>query len=462
MAEITSLAALAKTSVDSNDYLVVANSVNKQAKKLAVESLFPSVVTPGAGSLAIFNTITSKNQLNLRGVKSNNGILTIALNANNIEYTVNESAINLNNCSNAVSLFLKTINNSNWSGTELSVANGGTGATTLTDHGILLGSGVSALTAMAVLAKGSLLVGQTGADPIALTAGTNGQVLTADSAQAAGVKWASNSISVLATDLDASTFDINLNAAAGTSWITGDGSAEGLTVDTTGKVIIGDNTPTPSTAAGQLHFMGSTVDAIVMGNANSYRGHNIKQAAAPAGVDGGDVEFASGAAGSGNQAGGDLIVRGGASTGTGLAGDVTIAGGDDASGTGTSGEIKLVTYSSSVVQTLMTLEKDYVKTYMPQVHAGAPQKLNVAGAVSLTTHITHISSAGAIALTLANGIEGQEKVITMLIDGGDATLTPASFGSLTNITFNDTADTVSLLYTSSRWIITGYYGVTIA
>jgi hypothetical protein len=48
----------------------------------------------------------------------------------------------------------------------LVVANGGTGATSLTDHGILLGSGTAAITATAVPANGQLLIGSTGVDPV--------------------------------------------------------------------------------------------------------------------------------------------------------------------------------------------------------------------------------------------------------------------------------------------------------
>ena len=56
----------------------------------------------------------------------------------------------------------------------LIVANGGTGATALTDGGILLGSGVGAITATAQPTDGQLLVGTTGADPVlaSLTGGT--------------------------------------------------------------------------------------------------------------------------------------------------------------------------------------------------------------------------------------------------------------------------------------------------
>ena len=47
----------------------------------------------------------------------------------------------------------------------LTVPYGGTGATTLTDHGILLGSGTGAVTPTAVGATGTVLAGNTGADP---------------------------------------------------------------------------------------------------------------------------------------------------------------------------------------------------------------------------------------------------------------------------------------------------------
>jgi len=62
---------------------------------------------------------------------------------------------------------------SNISGT-LSVAKGGTGATTFTANGILIGNTTSAISATAELANGQLLIGSTGNAPVpaALTAGT--------------------------------------------------------------------------------------------------------------------------------------------------------------------------------------------------------------------------------------------------------------------------------------------------
>lgn len=55
----------------------------------------------------------------------------------------------------------------------LTVSYGGTGAASLTDHAILVGSGTSAITALSAASNGQLVIGSTGADPVlaTLTAG---------------------------------------------------------------------------------------------------------------------------------------------------------------------------------------------------------------------------------------------------------------------------------------------------
>lgn len=57
-------------------------------------------------------------------------------------------------------------------GTDVPVADGGTGASTLTDGGVLLGSGTGAITAMAVLANGEMIVGDGTTDPVAESGAT--------------------------------------------------------------------------------------------------------------------------------------------------------------------------------------------------------------------------------------------------------------------------------------------------
>jgi hypothetical protein len=65
-----------------------------------------------------------------------------------------------------------------WTGT-LSVARGGSGAGTLTNHGVLLGQGTSAIVATAAMTDGQLLVGASSADPAP-------QTITGDASLTAG------------------------------------------------------------------------------------------------------------------------------------------------------------------------------------------------------------------------------------------------------------------------------------
>jgi len=74
------------------------------------------------------------------------------------------------------------------------------------------------------------------------------------------------------------------------------------------------------------------------------------------------------------------------------------------------------------------------------------------GALSLTTAVSLITTTGTEAYTLADGIEGQIKIISMKVDGGNATVTPANYINGTSILFNNVNDTITLLYQSTGWV----------
>lgn len=87
----------------------------------------------------------------------------------------------------------------------------------------------------------------------------------------------------------------------------------------------------------------------------------------------------------------------------------------------------------------------------------------VTGAISLLTEITFIdTTAGAAALTLADGTAGQRKLIKMTVDGGDAVITPANFGDGSTITFADANDSVELLFDGTDWQLLSNNGTAIA
>ena len=71
MAEITSLSTLAKTSATTTDFLLVANSTTKAARKFQLTSLFPAVSTGGSSSETLYTsaTLTNKNQICIQRIK---------------------------------------------------------------------------------------------------------------------------------------------------------------------------------------------------------------------------------------------------------------------------------------------------------------------------------------------------------------------------------------------------------
>lgn len=69
-----------------------------------------------------------------------------------------------------------------------------------------------------------------------------------------------------------------------------------------------------------------------------------------------------------------------------------------------------------------------------------------AGAVSLKTAITYISTTGVIGITIADGTLGQRKTLIMVVDGGTATLTPVNFANGTSIAFADVNDAFEMIF----------------
>ena len=84
-------------------------------------------------------------------------------------------------------------------------------------------------------------------------------------------------------------------------------------------------------------------------------------------------------------------------------------------------------------------------------------------AISVASSITHINTtAGAHAGSMANGTNGQIKIITMITDGGNSVVTPAALAGYTTITFNDVGDSATLVFTNSNWVVLSHIGCTLA
>ena len=92
---------------------------------------------------------------------------------------------------------------------------------------------------------------------------------------------------------------------------------------------------------------------------------------------------------------------------------------------------------------------------------GSRQTISGPGAINLTTLFTEITTTGADAFSLANGTVGQIKIITMAVDGGDATITPTTFANGTSITMDAVHNSVTLIYGANGWVVLASQNITI-
>jgi len=118
---------------------------------------------------------------------------------------------------------------------------------------------------------------------------------------------------------------------------------------------------------------------------------------------------------------------------------------------GLDGEDYKLVLKDSAAATIWTSDDVFLPTAIPTKYGGTAQTLTDAGAVTLTEGITFLVTTGAAAITLADGVEGQRKIIVMKTDGGAATLTPANFANGTIVTFNDVGDSADLIFANAKW-----------
>ena len=274
MAEIKSLKLLSKAAPTTSDVLLVTNTATNIATKYTLTNLFPSLIHKGSGE-KLFTSISSKNQLNFKGLRSGSSSkLSITTSSNDVIFSIIERGIDLNNCNNITSQFSRGVNfNKVVSGIN-GVANGGTGLSTVAKGGVMYATDLNTLAVAPIATNGQLLIGNTtnGYPSVGtLTAGANVTITNTPGAISIAA-----SLSGLAAHLDCNAYGINLDHAAGRSWVSGDGTLEGMSVDADGKVVIGDSTPSVPSIDGQLNLIGAASTAISVGNAPSGTSGSIK------------------------------------------------------------------------------------------------------------------------------------------------------------------------------------------
>lgn len=99
---------------------------------------------------------------------------------------------------------------------------------------------------------------------------------------------------------------------------------------------------------------------------------------------------------------------------------------------------------------------------------GTAEAVTAAGsavAINVTSPLSNITSTATTtagnALTLADGVQGQLKIITLIVDGGDVQINPANFANGLSITMEDAGDNITLIFNNSKWQILSNTGCTI-
>ena len=169
---------------DGNDTLTTANGADDEARHMFINlsggttlSTTRNLVVPTKSKLYFVRNNTNGSQAVVVKTTSGSGI-TVPHGKYMSLYCDGTNVIDAANYQTAMTIGTMTsasvaITGGSVTGiTDLVVADGGTGVSTLTDGGILLGNGTGAIQAMAVLTDGQMIVGDGTTDPVAESGAT--------------------------------------------------------------------------------------------------------------------------------------------------------------------------------------------------------------------------------------------------------------------------------------------------
>jgi len=128
-------------------------------------------------------------------------------------------------------------------------------------------------------------------------------------------------------------------------------------------------------------------------------------------------------------------------------------------------ELNALTVTASTDEALVSdtsaseTKKVTIENLFKTPYVGTPQALSGAGTANITAPITNCTSTGAAqVVTLADGVQGQVKIVSHIVDGGSVRVTPTNLDGGTYVTLDAVGDTVVFLFNDSAWQIIGGYG----
>ena len=333
MANIRNLASKTLTQLSlSNTFIYLLNTATNVESRISLSSLVGgNAISTGSG-VSIYSGIVN-NTLNFKSLLATDSVVALTTTSSGeLSIGLTLANLDLSLCKNTTTPFLSTVDlTSNVGSTILPVANGGTGAATLTDGGILLGSGTGAITAMAALAAGTIIQGDGTTDPTTLALGTAGQVLTVNAGATAAEWGAAAAADNLGNHTATTTLDMggnNIDLSTGS--INKDGvGVYGISIDSSNKIHLHPDGASITGGTEALNVSGSiflqglsnrdlTVGSPSAGNGSLF---TLNGATVTDANDGGSINIKPGASNSGT--GGDLNIYAGAST-SGSAGDLRL------------------------------------------------------------------------------------------------------------------------------------------